>query len=70
MTNSEVPIWYGKHDNPHHVGKACHLKRIATCEDQLEEYTGLRGNHISPKSKLSQREILKEAIDIVIQKVR
>jgi hypothetical protein len=62
MANTEVPLWYGKHDNPHHSGMRSHLKRIASCEEELEEYTGLKGKHISPRGQ-SQREIIKVAID-------
>lgn len=66
MTNSETPLWYGKHDNPHHSGMRSHLRKIATCDEELEEYTGLKGKHISPKGQ-SQREIVKEAIDSVVK---
>ena len=55
----EQPEWYGKHDNPHHDGLRAHQRKIASMEEELFEYTGVKGKHISlPKGKLSQREIL------------
>ena len=62
MSNRErqdTPSWYGKHDNPHHDGLRAHQRKIASMEEELFEYTGVKGKHISlPKGKLSQREIL------------
>jgi hypothetical protein len=56
MIQIELPKWFGKHDNPHHSGMISHLKKIANCNDELEEYTGIKKKHI----KISQREIRKE----------
>lgn len=47
LTEIEIPEWYGKHDNPHHEGKRAQLRKIAKMEDELFEYTGIRGKHFS-----------------------
>jgi len=62
MTEIVIPSWYGKHDNPHHEGRTAMLKKITTCEEEVQEITGTRAKHYSPRGQ-SQREIIKVAID-------
>ena len=54
----EPPEWYGKHDNPHHEGKRAELRRIAQMEDELFEYTGVKGKHFPlQRGKLKPLEL-------------
>lgn len=55
---TELPEWYGKHDNPHHAGLRSHQRRIAQMENELFEYTGVKGKHFSlQRGKLRPSEL-------------